>query len=148
LAEWTILITNAPVSLLTIREALILARARWQIELLIKLWKAHGHSDESRSGKPWRVMCEVLAKLLAMLVQHWILVVGCWSYPDRSLMKAAQTVRKLALTLALAFRATARLVEALTIIQACLAVGCRINKRKQEPHSYQLLLGADTAALA
>jgi hypothetical protein len=148
LAEWTILITNAPAALLSMGEALILARARWQIELLFKLWKAHGRIDQSRSGKPWRVMCEVLAKLLAMLVQHWILVVGCWSYPDRSLMKAAQTVRKLALTLALVFRATARLVEALTIIQDCLAVGCRINKRKQEPHSYQLLLGADIAALA
>jgi len=148
LAEWTILITNVGASKLSVREALILARARWQIELLFKLWKGHGRIDESRSEKPWRVMCEVFAKLLAMLIQHWILVVSCWAYPSRSLTKAAQTVRKLALTLAHAFRATARLEAVLTIIQECLAVGCRINKRKQAPHSYQLLLGAVGESLA
>jgi hypothetical protein len=148
LAAWTILITNVPASMLTVREALVLARARWQIELLFKLWKGHGRIDESRSDKPWRVMCEVFAKLLAMLIQHWILVAGCWAYPDRSLMKGAQTVRKLALLLACAFRDPARLVAALSTIQDCLAIGCRINKRKQEPHSYQLLLGAGGEVLA
>jgi hypothetical protein len=148
LAEWTILITNAPVSKLSVREALSLARARWQIELLFKLWKGHGRIDESRSGKPWRVLCEVLAKLLAMVVQHWIVVVACWAYVDRSLTKAAQTVRKLALLLGCAFGDEARVVAALTTIQDCLAIGCRINKRKQAPHSYQLLLGADVEVLA
>jgi len=148
LAAWTVLITNAPTHLLSVAEALSLARARWQIELLFKLWKGQGRIDFSRSNKPWRVMCEVLAKLLAMLIQHWILVVGCWAYPDRSLTKAAQTVRKLALLLACAFRVRTGLEQALTIIEDCLAVGCRINKRKQEPHSYQLLLGADAEVLA
>jgi hypothetical protein len=148
LAAWTILITNAPASKLSVREALALARARWQIELLFKLWKGQGRIDKSRSGKAWRVMCEVFAKLLAMLIQHWILVVCCWAYPNRSLPKAAQTVRKLALTLAHAFRDPSRLAEVLTTIQDCLAIGCRINKRKQEPHSYQLLLGAVDEVLA
>jgi hypothetical protein len=32
-AAWTILVTNAPPELLSLREALVLARARWQIEL-------------------------------------------------------------------------------------------------------------------
>jgi hypothetical protein len=148
LAAWTILITNVPTVLLSVPEALVLARARWQIELLFKLWKGHGQIDKSRSGKPWRVMCEVFAKLLAMLIQHWILLVSCWTYPDRSLIKAAQTVRKLALALAHAFGVRARLEEALTTIQECLAVGCRINKRKKKPHAYQLLLSADADVLA
>ncbi len=39
LADWTILVTNVPTQLLSLREALVLARARWQIELLFKLWK-------------------------------------------------------------------------------------------------------------
>jgi hypothetical protein len=148
LAAWTVLITNVPHCLLSVREALILARSRWQIELLFKLWKQQGRIDTSRSEKAWRVMCEVFAKLLAMLVQHWILLVSCWTYPDRSLMKAAQTVRKLAFALAHAFGVTARLEELLTTIQECLAVGCRINKRKKQPHTYQLLLSADAEVLA
>jgi hypothetical protein len=73
---------------------------------------------------------------------------SCWAYPDRSLTKAAQTVRKLAFALAHAFHLRARLAEVLTTIQDCVAVGCRINKRKKEPHAYQLLLSADTEVLA
>src|SRR5262249_38275230 len=65
-AEWTILVTNVPAERFSLHEALVLARARWQVELLFKLWKSHGHIDESRSAKPWRVLCKVYAKLLAM----------------------------------------------------------------------------------
>ena len=139
-AEWTILVTNVPPALLALREALVLARARWQIELLFKLWKSHGQIDESRSGKPWRVLCEVYAKLLAMVVQHWLLLVGCWTYPDRSLVKAAQTVRQHALHLASALACRSLLCRALGVIQRCLAAGCRINRRKTKPNTYQLLL--------
>lgn len=94
LCDWTLLVTNAPTGSLSLAEALILRSSRGQIELLFKLWKDQGQIDESRSAQPWRVMCEVFAKLLAMVVQHWIFLVSCWSYPDRSLVKAAQSVRQ------------------------------------------------------
>jgi len=144
LADWTIFITNAPAEKLTLREALTLARCRWQIELLFKLWKSHGHIDTSRSDNPWRGLCEVYAKLLAMIVQHWLFLVSCWAYPDRSLVKAAQTVRGHALHLAAHLGCAAQLVEAITVIQRCLAAGCRINKRRASPHTYQLLAALDT----
>lgn len=145
---WTLLITNAPPDLLSLREALVLARARWQIELLFKLWKSHGYIDESRSAKPWRVLCEVFAKLLAMLIQHWLLLVGCWTYPDRSLVKAAQTVRQQALHLASALSCPPLLCHAIGVIQRCLAVGCRLNRRKTKPNTYQLLLDPALQPLA
>ncbi len=149
LANWTILVTNVPADMLNVQEALVLARARWQIELLFKVWKSYGHIDTSRSEKPWRVLCEVYAKLLAMVVQHWVLLVSCWAYPDRSLLKAAQTIRKHALHLASAFRKTAHLTRAIAMIHQCLAVGCRLNRRKKAPSTYQLLLAlADVPALA
>jgi hypothetical protein len=139
-ADWTILVTNVPTALLTLREGLGLARARWQIELLFKLWKSHGRIDAWRSAKPERILCELYAKLLALVVQHWLLLTACWAYPDRSLLKAAQTLRKHALHLASAFDAPVRLHAALAVIVRCLAAGCRINKRKATPHTYQLLL--------
>ena len=46
LADWTILFTNAPPEKLSLGEALEVARVRWQIELLFKLWKSHGRIDE------------------------------------------------------------------------------------------------------
>ena len=104
LADWTLLVTNVPADQLSVAEALVLARARWQIELLFKLWKSHGHIDESRSADTWRVLCEVYAKLIAMVVQHWILLVGCWVFADRSLTEAAKTVRREATCLVGAIR--------------------------------------------
>jgi hypothetical protein len=142
LAAWTMLVTNVPVERLTVREALVLGRARWQIELLFKLWKSHGRVDESRSLKPWRILCEVYAKLLAMVVQHWLCLVSCWTYPHRSLTKAAQTVQKHALHMASAFCQLPSLVMAITTVKRCLAAGCRMNRRKKHPNTYQLLLEA------
>lgn len=146
LAGWTILVMNVPVELLSLREALVLTRTRWQIELLFKLWKSHGQIDEWRSKKPWRILCEVHAKLIAMTIQHWLLLVSCWCYPDRSLLKAAKTVRKHAITLACTFDSVSTLCEAIEIIQRCLSAGCRINKRKMVPHTYQLLLDLSDSA--
>src|SRR6185437_1695170 len=72
LAHWTVFVTNVPTGLLSLDEALEIGRARWQIELLFKLWKRDGQIDESTSGKPNRVLCELYAKLVAMIVQHWV----------------------------------------------------------------------------
>jgi len=87
----------------------------------------------------------VYAKLIVMLIQHWILLAGCWQYPDRSAFKAVKTIRKHAMNLACAFASGCadRLHEALETIQRCLSVGCRINKRRKNPHTYQLLLTLD-----
>lgn len=140
LAGWTVLVTNVAEANLNVREAVVLARTRWQIELLFKLWKSHGQVDEVHSSKRWRVLCEVYGKLLAMVVQHWLFLVSCWEYPDRSLPKAAQTVRKHALHLASAFDDARHLERALKTIQRCLRAGCRMNRRKKAPNTYQLLL--------
>jgi len=145
---WTIVVTSVPPTLLSLREALVLLRARWQIELLFKLWKSHGHIDESRSANPWRVLTEVFAKLLAMVVQHWLLLVSCWAFPDRSLLKAAQTIRPHALSLASALVYPAFLDHILAVVQRCVAAGCRLNRRKKKPNTYQLLLEPSLAGLA
>jgi hypothetical protein len=141
LADWTILVTHVPPDQLRVTEALVLLRARWQIELLFKLWKSGSRLDESRSTKPWRRLSELYAKLLVVLVQHWLLVLSCWSYPDRSLTQAAQTVQRYATTLALALPDPKRLGDVIEGIQRCLQVGCRITRRRKHPSTYQLLLG-------
>lgn len=140
LAAWTLLITNAPRALLTLPEALVVAKARWQIELLFKLWKSHGQVDQWRSERPARVLCEVYGKLLALVLQHWVLLSACWAYPDRSLPKAAKVVHDHALVLAQARGCVTRLAEALTSIQWVLQRTARINSRAAKPNTYQLLL--------
>ena len=102
LCDWNVHITNAPPALLSRDAALVLARARWQIELLFKLWQQQGGLDRWRSANPWRILCEVYAKLVAMVILHWTLLTAVWQYPDRSLVKAAVTVRRYAVMLATA----------------------------------------------
>jgi hypothetical protein len=141
LADWTLCCTNVPPDLLSAKEVLVVARVRWQIELGVKLWKTSGHLAHSRSEQPWRVLCEVYAKRLGLLIPHWVMVTSLWPYPDRSAWKAAQTLRKHALHLASAFVAgLAALGAALQVVQWTLAGGCRLNKRKKVPCTFQLLL--------
>lgn len=148
LAGWTILVTNVPPELLTLEEALVLYRVRWQVEVLFNLWKQYGQLDTWRSAKPWRILCEVYAKLLALVIQHWVLLVGSWAFPNRSLVKAAQTVRHSTMLLASALVGLLELATALEQICRCLAAGCRMNRRKQAPNTYQLLLDLPAAVPA
>lgn len=140
LCDWALFVTNVPADQLAPAEILVLARLRWQIELLFKLWKSHGHIDKSRSEKPWRILCELYAKLIAMIIQHWSFLIGSWRFPDRSLVKAAATVRRHAINLALAISDLSRLVESFTVLRSCLTCGVRINKSAKSPRTFQLLL--------
>lgn len=142
LAEWTLLVTNCSHGQLSVEEALALEQARWQIELLIKRWKSLGQIDEWRSGKPWRILCEVYSKLLIMVLQHWLLVVGSWSKPERSLWKGVQVVQRRGWALARSWvRGSTEWLAALREVNA--AVGrCRIDKRRTELSTYQILLAA------
>jgi hypothetical protein len=121
LTDWTVLVTNVPPSLLALDEALVLLRARWQVEKLFDLWKTHGHLDQTRGGKPWRVLCEVYAKLLALVVQHWALLAGSWAHPGRSLVHAARTVRKYAFALAAALHDATQLERTLARYRSATA---------------------------
>jgi hypothetical protein len=142
LAAWARFVTNGPRDHVPVAAALGLGCTRWHIVRLVKLWKSQGRVDASRSPKPWRILCAVYAKRLALLVQPWVFLVSCGAYPDRSLTKAAQTVQKHVLHMASAFASLQRLGEAIRTITSCLAVGCRMNRRKKPPNPYQLLLGA------
>jgi hypothetical protein len=145
LADWTIMVTNAPVSLL---EALVLLRARWQIEQLFRRWKAQGLIDEWRSANEWRILCELYAKLIGCILQHWLTVERCWDQAERSLTKAAQVVRDRAILLAAAFDSRRALTRAIRAIHTAMAVGCRLNPRCKHPNTYQLLRDPSLLPLA
>lgn len=138
--SWEVLVTNVPEEVLNAEEAWVLYGLRWQIELLFKLWKSHGGLDTSRGSEPERVMAELYAKFIALLVQHWLLLAGCWQHADRSLVKAARVVRRWAERL---FRALnegpGRLEAVLEAMIAAIGRAGRQTRRKKEPGAWQLL---------
>lgn len=139
LAGWTLVVTNVASEQLTLQEAMVLLKLRWQIELLFKLWKSHGQLEQSRGQRALRVLAELYAKLLGMLVQHWTLLSGCWQAADRSLVKAAKLVREAAGELARAMGRGRKLERVLRALQQRLERAGRQTRRQKEPNAYQLL---------
>ena len=82
-----------------------------------------------------------------MVVQHWLLLVGCWRHADRSLVKASRTVRRYAVPLAGAVNAChGHLVFViLASVENDLRYGCRVNRRRRAPPTHQLLTGLPKA---
>lgn len=139
LAGWTMVVTNVPRARLSIPEALVLLRLRWQIERLFRLWKEQGQIDEWRTKNPWRILCELYAKLAAMLIQQWLIHAGCWHDPWRSLVKAAAVVRREANRIMVALY-EGGLPQVLYSIARCMQSGCRLERRAAHPSTVQLLL--------
>lgn len=129
LANWTLVVTNVPVAMLSFEQVLALLRARWQIELLFKLWKEHGLLDQWNSSKPWHILCEVYAKLVALVVQHWFVLLSCWDDPHHSLSGVAEVLREQVPTLVHGLSGHLPLDRAIRLIVQSVGGGCSIPKR-------------------
>jgi len=141
-ACWTIVITNVPEALLTLAEAFVLLRCRWQIELLWKLWKMQGRLDEWQTNNEARILCEIYAKLLGLLIQHWMLLLTCWDDPHRSWITVSQIVRDQTVVLAHGFCGRLSLTQALRLMGEAIlqAAGRSIAGRSDRPSTSRLLL--------
>lgn len=114
---------------------------RWQIERLFRLGKEGGQIDAWRSKKRWRIRCEIGAKLAALVIQQWLIEAGCWLDPQRSLVKAAQVVRREANRVLVGWW-DGDLERQITGLLRRMRSGCRLEKRKQFPSTAQRLEGA------
>jgi Transposase DDE domain len=139
LAYWTIVITNIPCKRASYAEVLVLLRLRGPIERLFRLWKEDAKIDEWRTKKPYRVLCEFYAKMCAMIMQQSLIQEGCWLDPFRSLVKAAESLRRECNRIMVAFY-EGNLKSQVQSILRTLQSGCRIDHRAAFPSTAQLLL--------
>ncbi len=144
-AEWTLVISNVPACLLSLAEALVLLRMRWQIELVWKLWKMQGQVDEWQTENMARILCEVYAKLLGVLLQHWLMLLSCWDDPHRSTIGVSEMVRDQVVVLAHGFCGRLSLTLALRLVCEAIgqAAGRSIVQRADRPSASRLLLACD-----
>jgi hypothetical protein len=144
LQDWTIFVTNCPRELLTWKEVVVLYRARWQVELLFKLWKSHNHLAELETHvPPQRQMAVLYAKLIAVIVQHWMLLITTWNDARRSLRKAAAILRDWIGSLSEVLDNRRRLTDFLGRLAAALAKTARVTRRTKHPSLFQLLENAE-----
>lgn len=132
LADWIVALTTVPVAQATARQMALLLRLRWQIELVFKLWKDQGKLDETRGWNPARIETELYAKLLGLLIEHWLLLTTGWQWADRSLVKAGQIIREYARGLCLVWTECVALTRVCDLIARSLAVAGRIGSHMHQ----------------
>jgi hypothetical protein len=125
LAGWTLVISNVPVEICSAEEILLLVRVRWQIELLFKLWKDRGKID---------------AKLIGLVISHWMFQIALWPFPNRSLARAISVTQKFAPLISFAFDDPSILLLVLERLSKSLPVASRIDSRRAKPGTWQYLL--------
>ena len=124
--------------LLSAREAIILYRSRWQIELLFKRWKSIGRIDLLDGHNDHEILVRLWSRLIASLLQHWLTVGSVWSHgATHSLYQTAIRVREIATDLVQAVLTPSRLPQILDMFQQ-LTEHCRRNPRKK-PGTFELL---------
>ena len=139
--DWTIFVTNCEPELLTWQAVVVLYRARWQIELMFKLWKSYNRLATHRAGaSAQEQMAMVYAKLIAVLLQHWILLTATWSIGRRSLMKAAAIIGDWVTLLIDALDDRERLAAVLRrLSEVVQRAAARVQNRNTHPSLSQLL---------
>jgi hypothetical protein len=142
--DWTILITNCSEELLSWKEVVVLYRARRQIELLFKLWKSHnGLGESGANASPERQMAVLYAKLIGVIVQHWLLLIATWNDGRRSLRKAAAILRDWIVLFIEVLDHSQRLRALLRRLKGGIAASARVDRRGKRPSLFQLLENPD-----
>ena len=101
-----------------------------------------GQVDEWQTANMARILCEVYAKLLGVLLQHWLMLLSCWDDPHRSTIGVAEIVRDQVVVLAHGFCRRLSLRQALRLVCEAIgqAAGRSIAGRSDRPSTSRLLL--------
>lgn len=70
---WTLFVTNAPATMISIQHIYALYRIRWQIELIFKLWKSYCGLNRILAWRKERILTEPYAKLIGIVLLHFLL---------------------------------------------------------------------------
>lgn len=73
LMNWSLFITNVPVTMLSLQQVVLLYSIRWQVELLFKLCKSECALDRIAGLRRERVLSELYAKLIGIVVMQFLL---------------------------------------------------------------------------
>jgi hypothetical protein len=141
LLGWDIYLTHAPVHLLSAAEGLAGAQWRGQIELRFKLWKSERLLDSGRSDNPWRILCEVYAKLMAVIGQPGLILMGAGHPFAKSLVQMSRTIQKKAWHLASVLSHPQAFRLAWADLHRGFTWGCRIRRSASSPPTFQRLQG-------
>ena len=124
LAGYNLYITNIEEHRLTPKHISVIVGIRWQIELMFKAFKSLSKLHVSRSQKPYRILSEIYAKLIALLIQHAVMLGAGYRHIQQSFMKTAKYIAGYARLITSSFhRSKTALRETLKIIKRSFEKG-------------------------
>lgn len=137
---WYMLVSDLGEDRLSVAEAVVLYRSRWQIELLFKRWKSlcridllDGRSDEHSMARLWIRLC-------AAVVQHYLVVGCCWRAGEvPSFAKVAARLRDLVEELCAAITSRGRIARLIEKLICKADQAARRTKRRKKPGWIELL---------
>lgn len=146
LCDWLVFATNLPAEQLGAKEVWLVYRCRWQIELLFKRAKSLAGWGSSRGREGARVLVELYAKLLGLVLLHWGTLLGGGPLNGISLWKRLCEVQDFARSLQDSLGQGLQAVCGLLAKLARQLASIRPEPKKQKKHSTrQLLLNPNLA---
>jgi hypothetical protein len=139
LLGWSLFVTNCPAAQLSWKAVVVLYRARWQIEVLFKVWKSYHGLARLPEAPPLAQLTYFYAKLLGVLLQHWLLLATAWQQRQRSLLRAAKLLQEEWKNLLRLLDDTLRLTGVIVHLQHLLQRLAQVTARRKHPSHAQLL---------
>jgi hypothetical protein len=140
LLGWTLLVSNAPATRITLQQAGLLYTLRWQIELVFKLWKSQMQLDHIAGVRKERVQVELYAKLIGLLVVRLLAMPVRSEIANLSPAKAFKRVAEYSPCLVKALASTPALTALIQEIQDAIRSFATREKRKTRLTTVQQLL--------
>lgn len=142
LARWSILITNVPAHLLHDEQVYLVYSLRWQIELLFKLFKSEAGINKINGKKPNRVLCEIYAKLISIVMLLYICFPIRWkNVQELSLRKAYKQISMEGMAFLKALKSSYRLLQFLErYIDHLSNFALKDKRKKTKLPTYQKLM--------
>ena len=106
--------------------------------MLFKRWKSQGLIATLSGSTEVRQMVRVWARLIAVLVQHWLVVACSWGDPTRSWGKVSEAIRAFVGRMIGALDDLLELSSVINTLCAVVAKTCQRNKR-EKPGTVELL---------
>ena len=151
---WTLFVTNAPATLISVKHVYALYRIRWQIELIFKLWKSYCGLNHILAWRRERVLTELYAKMIGIVIVHFLLAPlripdETWSEREVSHVRFKKLIERFAQRFKQNISDAFALAQTLDVFWLQVQRFSLKQKRRKKPNIYaQLAKLVPTASLA
>lgn len=142
--SWTLFVTNAPDSMISLKQVYDFYRIRWQIELIFKLWKSYCGLNHILAWRKERVLTELYAKMIGIVLVHFLLAPlripdEVWSEREVSNVRFKQILARFARSFKQCLSDVIALAKSLDIFLLHVERFSLKQKRCQQPNVYSQL---------